>query len=201
MSAADRAAPVGESGDVASAETVLPIAIDAVENFLADTERLLRINPQLAVERLEPHGGGFHLVARNESNERQVDTQVLVESAPPELTLRYASGLKQATQLRVEPASAGTRLVVTEHYPRIEDAQDPRVAEVDRSLVPWVAAIRRHLLARARWGWLPGWSWWHERVMLSMAPRSRRIVRLLVWITVLEFAVFLAAVVVLRFVA
>jgi hypothetical protein len=37
--------------------------------------------------------------------------------------------------------------------------------------------------------------------MLSMVPRSRRIVRLLVWTTVAEFAVFLGLVVVLRFAA
>ena len=34
--------------------------------------------------------------------------------------------------------------------------------------------------------------------MLRMAPRSRRIVRLLVWISLLEFLVFLGAVAVLR---
>ncbi len=94
---------------------------------------------------------------------------------------------------------------MTDHYPRIEDPQDPRLAEVDRTLVPWVAAIRRHLLARQRWGWLPLifplWRWWNERFLLHMAPRQRRIVRLLVWISVLEFLVFLGVVVVLRFAA
>jgi hypothetical protein len=86
----------------------------------------------------------------------------------------------------------------TEHYPRIADADDPRVAEVDKSLVPWVTAIRSHMLARRRWGWLPGWRWWAESFMLAMPPRQRRIVRLLVWTTVLEFLVFLGVVLVWR---
>jgi len=198
MSTADRAAFL-DDGDVASAETVLPLGSALVDDFLGDVERLLRLNPQLAIECWEAAGDGFRLVAENESNGRHIDTAVRVDRSAQGLAMHYASGLKQATRVQVEPAPAGTRLVVTERYPRIADAQDPRVAEVDKSLVSWVAAIRRHLLARARWGRVPGWQWWCERVMLSMVPRSRRIVRLLVWITALEFAVFLAAIVVLRF--
>jgi hypothetical protein len=197
---------VSEVGDLASAETDLPIAPDAVAAFLADVERLLRLNPLLVVERWTPEGPGrFRLLARNESNEQLVDTPVDIEGDDWSLTLRYASGLKQATRLRIEPAPLGTRLLVTEHYPRIEDAQDPRVVEVDKSLIPWVAAIRRHLLSRARWSRLPiifpVWQWWHEGVMLSMAPRNRRIVRLIVWLSLIEFVVFIAMVVVLRLAA
>jgi len=193
-------------GDRASAETELPIAPDAVAAFVADVDRLLRLNPLLVVERWLPEGPGrFRLVARNESNEQLVDTPVDIEEDEWGLTLRYASGLKQATRLRVEPAAQGTRLIVTEHYPRIEDAQDPRVVEVDKSLVPWVAALRRHLLARRRWGRLPlvfpVWQWWHEGVMLSMAPRNRRIVRLILWLSLIEFVVFIAMVIVLRLAA
>jgi len=156
MSAADRAADL----DVATAETRLPIAPTAVAAFLGDVERLLRLNPLLAIERWEREDGGFHLVAHNESNGCVLDVSLQVEPAVDGLTLHYGGGLKRSTRLTAEPAPEGTRLVVTEHYPRIVDPQDPRVAEVDKSLVPWVAAIRRHLLARRRWGWLPGWRWY-----------------------------------------
>lgn len=197
---------MSEGGDLASAETELPIAPATIAAFLADVERLLRLNPLLVIERWTPEGPGcFRLVARNESNEQLVDTPVDIEQDATGLTLRYASGLKQATRLRVESVPQGTRLVVTEHYPRIEDAQDPRVVEVDKSLLPWVAALRRHLLQRARWGRLPlifpVWQWWHEGVMLSMAPRNRRIVRLIVWLSAIEFVVFIGMVVVLRLAA
>lgn len=201
MSAADRQPAVSdnEDEDVARAETVLPLAGEVVEEFLGDVERLFRLNPQLAIERWEQVAGGFRIGAHNDSNGRDIDTAILVEKAAGVLRLRYSFGLKRETRFTVESHAGGAKLVVAERYPRIEDAQDPRVAEVDKSLVPWVAALRSHLLGKVRWGWLPGWHWWHERVMLSMVPRSRRIVRLLVWITALEFAVFLAAVAVLRF--
>jgi hypothetical protein len=197
---------VSEGGDLASAETLLAIAPNLVGAFLTDVERLLRLNPLLVVECWMPEGPGrFRLIARNESNEQLVDTPVDIEADGRGLTLRYASGLKQATRLRVEAVPEGTRLIVTEHYPRLEHAQDPRVVEVDKSLVPWVAAIRGHLLRRARWGRLPlifaVWQWWHEGVMLSMAPRNRRIVRLIVWLSAIEFVVFIGMVIVLRLAA
>jgi hypothetical protein len=201
MSAADRSQTLDGSEDFATAETVLPVAPDLVASVLEDVELLFRLNPQMAIERWEPVAGGFRVGAHNDSNGRDVDTAILVERAAGILRLRYGFGLKRETRFTAESHAGGVKLVVTEHYPRIEDPQDPRVVHVDRSLVPWVAAIRRHLLGRMRWGWLPGWRWWQERVMLSMVPRSRRIVRLLMWITALEFAVFLAAVVVLRFAA
>lgn len=211
MSAADRFEGVGKvgpggtaaDGDSAIAETTLPFPIAEVREFLRDIPRLVRLNPLLAIERWVPAERGFRIAGRNESNERAFDSGVLIEMAGDDLVLRYDTGLKQMTRIVAEPAGGGTRLVVTEHYPCIEDPQDPRVAEVDRSLVPWVAAIRRHLLARRRWGRLPLisplWLWWQERFMLSMLPRNRRIVRLLVWTSVIEFAVFLGMVAVLRF--
>ena len=63
--------------------------------------------------------------------------------------------------------------------------------EVDRSLVPWLAAIRGHVAGLARYGWLPGYHWWAGRFMLGMRPRQRRIARMIVWISLLEFVVFL----------
>lgn len=207
MSAADRIADVAKvgpggtaaDGDSATAETTLPLSVAAVREFLSDIPRLVRLNPQLAIERWVPAEWGFRFAGRNESNERSFDLGVRVDRSDDRLELHYDAGLKQMTQFVAEPVGTGTRLVVTEHYPRIGDPQDPRVAEVDKSLVPWVGALRRHLLARRRWGWLPGWQWWTERFMLSMVPRSRRIVRLLVWTSLVEFAVFLGLVVVLRF--
>lgn len=196
MPVADRQPAVDE--DVARAETALPVSGEAVEALLDDVERLFRLNPHLLIERFTPFPGGFHLAARNDSNGRDIATTVLVQRESRRLRLSYDRGLKRETRLTVEPRREGAQLVITEHYPRIEDPADPRVAEVDRSLVPWLVALRRHLLGQARWGRLPGWRWWQERVLLSLAPTQRRIVRLLVWITILEFFLFLVAILVLR---
>lgn len=179
--------------DQVRAETRLPLAPAAAFEFVADIERLLRLNPHLAVETWQPLPDGVRFAAHNETSGRRIETLIRVETTQSTRTvvLSYGDGLKQATTLAVEAAEGGgCRLVITEHYPIIMDAQDPRVAEVDRSLVPWVDAIRRHLLARRRWGRLPGWRWWHESFLPGMAPRQRRIVRMIVWVGVLEFVVF-----------
>lgn len=180
--------------DLARAETQVPIDVDAMFEFVSNIERLLRLNPHLDIEAWQRVPDGMRLAAQNETTGRRIETAVHVETMPAthSIVLSYADGLKRATTLVVESGDGhGCRLVVIEHYPVIEDAQDPRVAEVDRSLIPWVNAIRRHLIERKRWGWLPGWRWWHEGFMAGMAPRQRRIVRMIIWISVLEFVVFL----------
>jgi len=83
-------------------------------------------------------------------------------------------------------------LPIRESYRQPEN--EAELAEVDRSLTPWGVAIRRHFLGLARWGRLPLYRWWRERVWLGMKPRERRIARLIVWSTVIEFFVFLLAV-------
>lgn len=179
--------------DLARAETQVPIDADAMFEFVSDIERLLRLNPHLDIEAWQRIPGGMRLAAQNETTGRRIETAVRVETTPAtrSIILGYADGLKRATTLAVEIGDGhGCRLVVTEHYPIIEDAQDPRVAEVDRSLIPWVNAIRRHLLDRKRWGWLPGYDWWAARFMLGMPPRQRRIVRMIIWVSLLEFIAF-----------
>jgi len=180
--------------DCARAETALPIGADAVFEFVADIERLLRLNPHLEIETWQHLPDGLRFAALNETTGRRIETAVRIETTRTtrSIVLSYADGIKRATTLVVENGDGRScRLVLTEHYPVIEDARDPRVAEVDRSLIPWLNAIRRHLLARRRWGWMPGWRWWHEQFLPGMAPRQRRIVRMIIWIGVLEFVVFL----------
>ena len=180
--------------DIARAETQVPVDADAMFGFVSDIERLLRLNPHLAIETWRHLPDGICFAALNEMTGRRIETVIRVEAtqATHSIVLRYANGLKRATKLMVESGEGkGCRLVVTEHYPVIADARDPRVAEVDRSLIPWVNAIRSHLLGGERWGWLPGYAWWAGRFMPGMLPRQRRIVRMIVWVSVLEFVAFL----------
>ena len=180
--------------DRVRAETQVPIGAEAMFEFVSNIERLVRLNPHLDIASWQRLPDGVHFAALNETTGRRIETAVSVETRRSlrTIVLSYADGLKQATTLTVEGGDGdGCRLIVTEHYPFIADAQDPRVAEVDRSLIPWVDAIRRHLLGRQRWGWLPGWRWWHEQFLPGMPPRQRRIVRMIVWVGVLEFVVFL----------
>ena len=188
---------MAEQEDCARAEIKIPMSADAVFEFVSDIERLMRLNPHLAIETWQRLPGGIHFSALNEATGRRMDTVVSIDIVPASrsVVLGYAQGLKRATKLVVDDESDhSSRLVISEHYPVIGDASDPRVADVDRSLIPWANAIHCHLSGRRRWGWLPGWRWWHECVLSGMAPRQRRIVNMIVWISVLEFLVFLCVV-------
>lgn len=185
--------------DEARAQTDLPLTADELLAFLANRELLFRLNPHLEIERWEFLPDGFRLTATNELNGQRLETAVRRANRPQGPVFTYAAGLKQDSAFTIEPLDAGARLILSERYPRITDPADPRLAAVDRSLVPWVAALRRHLLARQRWGWLPGWRWWQARFLPGLPPRQRRIVRLILWVSLGEFAIFLGLVLVLAF--
>lgn len=202
MSAADRAPSLAASEDSARAETLLPLPFAEVAAAFDDLEAAFRLNPHLEVREWMRLADGFYLGAVNELGARELSSEAKVTrtGAASALRLRidWTHGLKQATEVEIVAEPGGTRLTVLDFYPQIQDHADPRLVDVDRTLVPWVAAIRRHLLARRRWRWVPGWHWWNERLLPGMAPRARRIVRLLVWISLIEFLVFVVAVLVLR---
>ena len=187
-----------EEANAAWVEAEIPLPPAALLAFLADRERVWRLNPLLAVESWHDEGDGFTLRAHNEANDRGIEVRAWHEALPDGFRVRYGAGLKQGSEFAVSARGTGSLLRVVERYAPVDGPDDPRVAETDQSLVPWIAALRRHLVARGRWGWIPGWRWWHERFMLSMPPRQRRIVRMIIWVTVIEFAVFLAAVLALR---
>lgn len=171
----------------------LPQPAPFVADYVRDVERLLRLNPHLEIRRFAAIPGGFALEVLNEMNGLAVSRRLTFRAEGPwRYVLGYDGGLKQRTEVEVMPQGAGARLRIRETYRQPESDAD--LAEVDRSLTPWGQAIRRHFLGLARWGRLPGYRWWRERVWLPLRPRERRVTRLIVWTTVIEFAVFLAAV-------
>lgn len=181
----------------------IPLPPAQLLEFLADTERLWRLNPYLNIESWRNgDGGGFALSAANEANDCRLDVAVSRETLPDGgFRFTYDKGLKRVTEFRVEPRDATSLLTVTERYDPVDGPDDPRVKESDKSLVPWVGALRRHIVARARWRKLPGWLWWSETFLPTLPPRSRRTVRLIVWTTALEFLIFLVLVLIWRFAA
>jgi hypothetical protein len=52
---------------------------------------------------------------------------------------------------------------------------------------PLQGELAAHL---ARWSGLPPWRWFMERLWLRLKPQSRRLLRMLGWITVAELALF-----------
>jgi len=181
--------------NAAWASALIPLPPDQLLVYLSGVERLFRLNPHLEIAEWQELADSrcFRFNARNETNgfhgELSFHAETVREGSG--YTLVYEHGLKRSTEFRIDAASGGSLLTITEDYHPVQDATDDRLKEVDRSLIPWAAAIRRHLCGLARFGHLPGYRWWTERFMPGMFPRQRRIVRMIVWVSVLEFLVFL----------
>lgn len=163
--------------------------------FLLDVERLFRLNPHLVISDWHQEPGvrrSCRLSALNETNGCRFEVTMDVEAVAEQgIRLVYDRGLKASTEFRIAPAGRGSSLTITEHYHPPGDQDDERLKEVDRSLVPWLAAIRAHLAGLARYGWLPGYRWWVGRFLPGMPPQQRRIARMIIWVSLLEFVVFL----------
>lgn len=186
-------APQVAEADAAWAAVELTVAPDAVRRLLADPLLLLRLNPCLEFQTLERLADGrLRLAAFNESNGCRIATEVELLAARDDIALRYAHGIKRETRVAVEQSGNGSRLTIKEIYaPPAEPAAEPP-PEVDRSLLPWLAALRRHLERDARYGAIPGYRRLAEGFWASMPPRQRRVAWLIIWTTAVEFAVFLA---------
>lgn len=179
-----------------------PLTVSQLFEFALDVERLFRLNPYLEIQSWEsdPNGlkEGAYLRCQylNEMNGIARTLTFTVSGFTPDVgyTLNYSEGLKHATEIRIEPRNNGAALLIKDCYNTIPEdpaAQATHLKEVDRSLTPWGMAIRQHILGMIRWGQLPLYRLWRERFWLAMPPRSRRISHMLMWITALEFMVFL----------
>jgi hypothetical protein len=162
--------------------------------FCRDAERLLRINSMYEIEEWRPEGGGrFFMRVHNLSNGLTLATSVSVEPRSDGLRIAYASGLKTATELRVEAAAAdgrqGATLVITDDYSGSPEAQrQARAAEIDRSLVQWGHDLHRYLHHWARWSRFGPWRWYMRRIWQPMKPKARRIAFVLIVIGLADLA-------------
>jgi hypothetical protein len=188
--------------DAAWVSMELPLPPGELFAALQNLERLFRLNPYLEIESWQEENPGqlylgkqVRIESVNEMNGLRQSTTLTVTELQPgaSFTIGYAGGLKQATIVSVQELAPYSRLVVKDCYRADIDAaeREARASEVDKSLVPWGAAIRSDFLRRARWGWLPFYGWFQDRFWLKMPPRQRRIGRLIIWTTALEFVVFL----------
>lgn len=184
--------PPGAGEDSAWVSVASNLPPDALLALLQDPQRLMRVNPLWVFESWDRHGPDqvcFRI--DNQSNGQVWETAAQVVRLPDGLRLDYTEGVKASTLFRVEPTDAGSMLWVVDDYSRLPEAErQARVAEVDRSLPQWGQALYRHLRAWSRWAGFAPWRWYVERHWLRMKPLSRRIVRLLFWVSVAELALF-----------
>jgi hypothetical protein len=177
--------------------------------FCHDAERLLRINSMYEIEEWRSEGEGrFFVKVRNLGNGLTLATSLRVEPRPDGLRIAYASGLKSATELRVDPAAAadgggtggtgagqGATLVLTDDYSGTPEAQrQARAAEIDRSLVQWGHDLHRYLRHWARWSHLGPWRWYMRRIWQPMKPKARRITYVLIVIALLDLVAGVVAI-------
>jgi len=181
----------------------LPLPQGELFAFIQKLERMFRLNPHLEIKSWQESEAGkifadkqIRVEYLNEMNGLQQAVTLSVNEVQPEVSfsLGYDSGLKQSTLFSVQNiGSTSSRLVVKELYPAELSAaeREKRLNEVDRSLIPWGAAIHSYFVRKARWGWLPFFNWWQDTFWMGMSPRHRRITRMIIWTTALEFVVFL----------
>ncbi len=189
-------APQGAQGDNTAWVTVeVPAPPGEVLAFCRDIARVVRLNPYLEIRGWEEFPGPFapgkryRLHALNEWTGIERDQWLTVEAVADDgFRLAYPEGQKLALEVRVAPLGEGCALTLREHYRTPES--DAQLKEVDRSITPWGVGIRRHLAGMRRYARLPGYRW-TRGIVLGMRPRERRITRLIVWVTALEFVVFL----------
>jgi hypothetical protein len=172
--------------------------------FCQDAERILRINSMYEFEEWRAEGEGrFFMQVRNLSNGHNFATHIRAEPCSDGLRIVYATGLKTATEFRVEPAgpddkpaaSGGGTLVVIDDYSGTPEAdRRARAGEIDKSLVWWGHDLHRYLRHWARWSGFGPWRWYMHRVWLPMKPKARRITFVLIVITVFELLVGVLAI-------
>ena len=172
----------------------IPASSAELFEFLKNTERLFRLNPYLDIQHWEEkEGGQIHLQALNEMNGVKYDLDIVLESSQPgtSFLLRYSQGLKKALEISLQAAPAPGRSILTlrEHYHQVWQGEQ-QLKEIDHSLIPWGNAIRLYLKAIKAWAWFWPYRWYKEKLWVRMRPTHRRITRMLVWVTLLEFIVF-----------
>jgi hypothetical protein len=166
---------------------------EALRDFCRDLERLYRINPysEFRVWK-ETAPGQVHAEFRNLSNKQNYSLDLtLVPESDSIFSVNYSQGIKAATRFEIQPIGPGSSLTITDDYNRLSaEERVQRLDEVDKSLPAWGQAIYDYLRRHRRWGWIAPWRWYMRRVWVPMKPSARRIVWLLVLITVVEFLFF-----------
>ena len=166
---------------------------EALREFCRDLERLYRINPysEFRVWK-ETAPGQVHVEFRNLSNEQDYSLDfMLVPESDSAFSVRYAQGIKAATRFEIQASGLGSSLTITDDYSRLTgEERAQRLVEVDKSLPAWGQAIFDYLRRHQRWGWIAPWRWYMRRVWVPMKPSARRIVWLLILITMVEFLFF-----------
>jgi len=183
-----------EEEDRAWVVIMTPLPIEELRSFCSRLEHLYRINPYLEfLQWRQTAPEHFHVEFRNLSNERDiVDDIVLERESENVFRVRYQKGIKRHTEFRLEPLAEGSRLTITDDYGGLAaNERQAREAEVDKSLNAWGHALHVFFRRWKRWSRIAPWRWYMLRVWMPMKPSARRIVWMVILVTIVEFFFFL----------
>lgn len=169
----------------------------ALIEFVQNLERLFRLNPYLEIrqwkeESTQGAAKKIQFNALNEMNGVNYDlTLDFSQITAQEFVVHYSASFKERLEIKITDTAPHATLTLIERYRKLPaDEHQRHLSEVDQGLTPWAVSIKNYIEGLARWGRLPLYRWYKEKFWLSMSPRHRRIARLLLWTTVLEFIVF-----------
>lgn len=182
--------------DAAWASFKTPLSETELRTFCSeDVERLFRINPYLEFSQWRETGPQqYHFEAKNISQQPPFEFAVdlRVEQIEEGIRVHYAQGLKSTTTFKIESAPEGSQLTITEDYSQLpEEEREARLHEVDRSLVKWANDLQSYLMQWHNWSRFGLYRWYMRRIWQPLKPMSRRIVYIMLWITVVEIALIL----------
>ncbi len=184
--------------DAAWASVQTPLSVEALSEFCADIERLIRINPMLEFKCWENRGGGVYFISgKNSSQETpfNFETAFSVTKLADGYQIAYDSGIKSSTEIKIEASDSGSKLTIIDRYDRLPvEQREQHLGEVDKSISTWAEYTQRYILMWQRWSQFGLWRWYMRRIWQPMKPSGRRITYMLLWISVVEVALILLGV-------
>ena len=181
-----------EAADEAWVTIQTPLPRDWMEAFIADVERVFRINSLMEFSRWGKSGAGqYQIAGKNLSNGKPFDMTITVEQVPGGIVVYYAEGLKTSTRVTLDP-EPGSFTIRDDYSAVSRKEREARLDEVDKSLVQWGHDLHRYLKNWKRYALVPGYHWYMRRFWQPLKPSTRRICAMLIMVTVAEFILFLA---------
>lgn len=161
--------------------------------LIHDIETLFRINPALSFTQFNTKNNQHYvIVGFNASNQQHFQLTCRAERHAQGLTVYYEQGLKALTRIEIIALTpTATLLRIYEDYNREPMAiRQTRLAEVDKSLIPWAHALRQFFKRWQRYGKLKWWRIAMLRLWLPMKPATRRVMFHFAWISAVEVVIF-----------
>ncbi len=181
-----------EREDKAWAEFKTPVDETLLLEFCRDTERLLRINPYLVFEKWEKTAARryrMEVVNHSQIPAFKIATDLEVYTHPTGVEIHYHQGLKSCTRFSIEAIPEGSRLIITEVFEGVAEAERlTRLHEADKSLTKWAEEIQVYLVHWKRWAWFAPWRYYKQHIWQPLTPAGRRVTYMLLWISVVEIA-------------